>query len=196
MSVHRFFFGGGVDLEGLSTYLDRLENHVRISEVQSFTAREQARLFDLAKHFRPLTLEHFVHETASPLHQIIHYGKNSLPVFNVFEKRFCRPDRRTSAGELWGYNEQPLKWLTGPGYFVARETGDGQVVIDYGGVPPGKPSAWPAILPNSAGLGRFVFHQTRDYVRGISRYVSVGRATRRGKAMNNWFVLCRGETGG
>jgi hypothetical protein len=114
-------------------------------------------------------------------------------VFRIFEKRFCRPDDPRGTATLWGYNEQTFKTFTGPGYFVARPAERGEVVIDYCDVPPRKPAAWPEILPNSARLARFIYYQTRDFMRGVSRDVTIGRATRQGQPMDNWFVLCRGS---
>ena len=42
-----------------------------------------------------------------------------------------------------------------------------------------------------ARLARFIYHRTRDFMRGVSEHVTIGRATREGKPMDNWFVLCR-----
>ena len=188
MSIHDFF-AGGVDVPGLAVYLDGLARARRIAEVRDLAAVDQARLFDAAAGFRCVTLEDFVPATVPPLRPVVHCGRNSLPLFRLFEKRFCRPD---SAGAvLWGYNEQPWKALTGPGYFVARQATDAEVVIDYGEVPSHKPAEWPRILPNSARLSRFIYDRTRDFMRGVSQHVTVGRATRGGKPMDNWFVLCR-----
>lgn len=191
MSVHDFLRDDGVDLEGLARCLDGLPSARRVAEARELSAAEQARLFEAASGFRRVTLDDFVPPGVPPLRPVIHFGRNSLPVFRLFEKRFCRPDE--AKNELWGYNEQPWKALTGPGYFVARRASDLEVVIDYGAVPPRKPENWPAILPNSARLSRFVYYRTRDLMRGVSRHVSIGRATREGKPMDNWFVLCRGE---
>jgi hypothetical protein len=60
-------------------------------------------------------------------------------------------------------------------------------------VPSAKPDAWPPIKPNSAGGSRFVYFQTQDVLRGVSRHVSVGRDTKHGKPLDRWFVLCRSE---
>lgn len=190
MSIHDFFAGRDVDLSGLAVYLDRLDGERRVAEVRALARDEQARLFEAAAGVRPVTLDDFVPEAVPPLQPVIHYGRNSLPLFRLFEKRFCRPDR--DAGELWGYNEQPWKALTGPGYFVARQASGEEVVIDYCEVPPRKPAEWPRILPNSARLSRFIYNRTRDFIRGVSQHVTIGRATREGKPMDNWFVLCRG----
>ncbi|MGH7857262.1 MAG: hypothetical protein ACREQY_08000 [Candidatus Binatia bacterium] len=191
MLVHGFFAGGRVDLEGLSRFLDDLSPGARVLEARSLTPKEQAMLFDAAAGFRPLTLDDFVAPAVAPLREVIHYGRNSLPVFRIFEKRFCRPDA-AGARELWGYNEQAFKAFTGPGYFVARQENEREVMIDYCEVPPSKPDGWPTILPNSARLSRFIYYRTRDLMRGVSRHVTIGRATREGKPMDNWFVLCRG----
>jgi hypothetical protein len=187
--VHGFFAGGRVDLEGVSRFLDDLSPQARVLETRSLTPKEQAMLFEAASGFRPVTLGDFVAPDVAPLREVIHYGRNSLPAFRIFEKRFCRPD--AAADVLWGYNEQPFKTFTGPGYFVARAANEREVVVDYCEVPPRKPEGWPAILPNSARLSRFIYYRTRDIMRGVSRHVTIGRATREGKPMDNWFVLCR-----
>jgi hypothetical protein len=189
VSIHDFFAGRDVDVSRLASYLDRLDGERRVAEVRALARDEQARLFEAAAGVRPVTLEDFVPKAVPPLQSVVHYGRNSLPLFRLFEKRFCRPDR--DGGELWGYNEQPWKAVTGPGYFVARQASDEEVVIDYCEVPPRKPAEWPRILPNSARLSRFIYHRTRDFMRGVSQHVTIGRATREGKAMDNWFVLCR-----
>jgi len=193
LSVHRFFQTGKVDIQGLSEYLDGVGPGLRVQEVRELTAKEQAALFDAARGFRALNVHHFVPESHPAMKQVIHFGRNSLPLFRIFEKRFCRPGGEFASVRLWGYNEQPFKPLTGPGYFTARQANREEVVIDYLQVPPYRPDGWPRILPNSARLSRFIYYRTRDIMRGVSRHVSVGRATRDEKNMDNWFVLCRQE---
>lgn len=189
VSVHDFFSAKGVDVRGLADFLDSLGAAARVREVRSLGAREQARLFDAVAGFRPVRLTDFVPDGTPPLREVIHYGRNSLPAFRFFEKRFCLAD--TLREELWGYNEQPLKAFTGPGYFVARQASESEVVIDYCEVPPRKPDSWPQILPNHARLSRFIYYRTRDFMRGVTRHVTIGRATRDGKPLENWFVLSR-----
>jgi len=189
MSIHDFFRGSDVDLPALAAYLDGLDRARRIADARDLGGAEQTRLFEAAAGYRRVTLPDFVPRGFPPLQPIVHYGRNSLPVFKIFEKRFCLPD--ASASELWGYNEQAFKTFTGPGYFVAKQASDDEVVIDYCEVPPRKPAEWPPILPNSARLSRFIYYRTRDFMRGVSQHVSIGRATREGKPMDNWFVLCR-----
>jgi hypothetical protein len=190
VSIHDFFAARDVDVPGLAAYLDGLAGARRIAEVRDLAAAEQARLFDAAAGVRRVTLDDFVPAAEPPLRPVVHYGRNSLPLFRLFEKRFCRPEGGVVA-ELWGYNEQPWKTITGPGYFVAKQAGAAEVVIDYCEVPPRKPAEWPPVLPNSARLSRFIYYRTRDFMRGVSQHVTIGRATREGKPMDNWFVLCR-----
>jgi hypothetical protein len=191
MDIHGFFKSGGqVDVAGLASWLDGLAPDVRKEAVRSLRRTEQAALFEAAKGFRPLALQDFVPGEA-PLQPVIHFGKNSLPAFSHFEKRFCWNPERT---ELWGYNAQDPKWLEAvitPGYFVARAHGEGEVVIDYRAEAPGRSEGWPEILPNGARMGRFVYFQMLDVMRGVSRHVTIGRASRHGKEMPAWFALCR-----
>jgi hypothetical protein len=192
MSVHDFFSAGAVDVKGLGQYLDELPDAARIRAARELDAKEQARLFEAAKGNRPLGLADFVPDDLPTLRQVIHHGRNTLPTFKMFQKRFCRPEAANGTKELWGYNEQAMRWATGPGYFIARVAPEGEVVIDYHDVPKGEPPAtWPKILPNSARLSRFVYYQTRDFMRGVSKHVSIGRASRNDAPMDNWFVLCR-----
>jgi hypothetical protein len=94
---------------------------------------------------------------------------------------------------LWGYNEFPLKRAFGPGYFVAQEHGEMEVLIDYAEVPSARPPSWPEIRPASARLGRFVYQGPRDTLRGVTGHVSMGRAPREGQPVDNWLVLCRSD---
>jgi len=193
MSVHDFFSAGAVDLKGLSKYFDGLDNETRIKEARELTGKEQARLFDAAEGFKPVSLNDFVPKDYPAMKQVIHFGRNSMPMFTIFEKRFCRPDGKEGADRLWGYNQSGaiINTFVGPGYFVAKQDSAKEVVIDYWEVPPRKPEGWPEILPNTARLSRVVFYHMKDYMRGVSTHVSIGRAKRGDKITNNWFVLCR-----
>ncbi len=187
----REFFSSpdSLDLDKLAAHLDGLSSSARVEAARSIGARDQARLFEAAQGHR-IRVADFVSDSTKPMTPVIHYGRNSLPIFRIFEKRFCRP---TEGGtELWGYNQQAMGIFTGPGYFIARDEGEDEVVIDYWVVPKGPPPVgWPTILSNSARLSRFVYHHTRDYMRRVSKHVSIGRARRNDKIMDNWFVLCR-----
>lgn len=188
-AIHWFFSADDIDLPALSVYLDSIDNLAHVREVRSLTAQEQARLFDAAEGFRPLNLSCFVPSDTPPMTEVIHYGRNSLPALRLFEKRFCN----VSAEEVQvcGYNEQPARLVTGPGYFSVWQATEFEVAIDYTQLPMAKPASWPAVLPNSARLGRWIYDGTLDIVRGISNRVVIGRATRAGVPLDNWFVLCR-----
>lgn len=196
MTISSYFSNGACDLKGLATYLDGLDAQARIAASTSLNGAQQAQLWEAAANAAPLTLGHFVPNNIQPLQAIIHYGKNSLPLFTKFQKRFCKAEAAANTPNLWGYNEQVLKVFTGPGYFVCKATkpGDldnGGVVIDYTDEPTGKAEGWPTFIPNNKRLSRFIYNGTKDYMRGVSQHVSIGRASRADKWMDNWFVLCR-----
>jgi len=190
MPTLQAFFQGPLDLPAFSRWLDSLNAEARIAAARGLSGRQQAVLFEAAQGFRPITLDHFVPPAIGLNQQVIHYGRNSLPAFSAFEKRFVRPAKDAAA--LWGYNEGSARPLLGPGYFLAVPQGAGEVLVDYSQLPPQAAAGWPAIKPNSAGLSRFVFHNLSDVLRGVSTHVSVGRAARKGKPMDSWFVLARG----
>lgn len=181
-------------IERITTALDRMDPKSRLWTVMSIEPKEQAKVWEL---FADSTIDadHFVPSGIEPLKPVIHHGKNTLPMHNYFEKRFCRAD--DDSGELWGYNHQSWAFATGPGYFVAHAAdGEGKdlpsnYLIDYTRIPKKKPNGWPDIIPNEAKLGRFVYAGTKDYMRKISDHVSIGRAYRGNHAMDAWFILCR-----
>src|SRR5437762_1209865 len=109
-----------VDVNALAQRLDRLSDTDRAASVGSLTGRQQAMLFESAKGFRAIALDHFVPAAVPPLAQVVHSGTNSLPVFSRFQKRFCLP--QAGAKCVCGYNRNPplIQPFTGPGYFVGR----------------------------------------------------------------------------
>lgn len=183
------------DMPAIAAHLNGLDHQARLGEVRSLGRREMARLFDAAAGHRPMTLDHLVPSGLGPLEEVVHHGKNSLPVFTRFAKVFCRPDDgHASDKQLWGYNRNDALITTtvGPGYFVAHPFEvEGEILVDYLLLPPRKPAHWPPIVPNDTRLSRFVYNGTQDVLRGVSRHVSIGRATKGGHDMKAWFVLCR-----
>lgn len=176
--------------EELAEHLDRLTHEQRLLEIRALTGKDQARLYERVAGAVPLDLDFYVPQSVGPLTEVIHHGKNSLPMFSYFQKRFCRPE--ADNGTLYGYNHQTMSWFTGPGYFVVRPLPtDKRVVIDYTEVPPVKPASWPTIYPNSRLGSRLVYYQMRDFMWKVSSHVSIGRAHRNGKEQPNWFVLTR-----
>jgi hypothetical protein len=186
-----------MNLPRLETVLDGLGHAGRLATVHGWERKTLARLFEAAKGHHALGLEHFVPAAVGPMTEVIHHGKNSLPLFSHFQKRFTRPEGAESPPkELWGFNRQANEGFTGPGYFVVHTAFDGgqvegEVAIDYRKAPGGKVAAWPEVIPNEAKLGRFVYAGMVDVMRGVSSHVSIGRAWKHGKWMDAWFALCR-----
>ena len=178
------------DRAAIAALFDGLPPAERLAAMTALSGpRLQARLYGAVAGAPPVTLADLVPPDASPLREVIFHGKNSLPAFTLFQKRFCRPPRRSD--ELWGYNHQALAWLTGPGYFVVHEEGGRGSAIDYREVPPEHPPGWPEVKPNDRGLSRFVYGGMVDYMRRVARDVFIGSAHRGGKETGNYFVLCR-----
>ena len=186
--VRQFLLPGTMDLDRAAEGLNQLSHSERLAVVRSLGKAPQAALFEAAKG-RVITIADVVPADAAPLKPVIHHGKNSLPLFTEFQKRFCRSSDSPET-ELWGYNHQTMAPITGPGYYVAHQHGD-EVAIDYTRLPDGKPESWPAIKPNGSGFSRLVYFNMIDYLRKVSDHVSIGRAVKGGKAMDNWFLLCR-----
>jgi hypothetical protein len=177
-----------LDLPRLSKDLDELGAPGRLWSVAQWTREDLAILWEASKGFRPLTLDDLVPPSTEPRGEVVHEGKNSLPLFSRFRKHFFRP----APEELVGYNEQSTNAFTGPGYYVARASADaGEVDFDYTKTPGTKAAAWPAIAPSTARLGRFVYGGAIDVVRGISSHVSIGRVRKNGRDEDVWFALVR-----
>jgi hypothetical protein len=121
-------------------------------------------------------------------------GRNSLLVWSSFEKHFFRPNGQDPASpeELGGLNVHATSGLVGPGYFVARrDRARGEATIDYRQVPATVPERWPSARDNDHGVARLVFGGMFDTLRAVSAVVMVGRASRRGREMDAYFILCR-----
>ncbi len=177
------------DRTEIAAFLDGLSHGERMAAMTALGGPGlQGRLYASAAGAPRVTLADLVPPDYQPLREVIFHGKNSLPAFTLFQKRFCRPPGRGE--ELWGYNHQSLAWLTGPGYFVVHEEPVG-AAIDYRQVPPQGCPGWPAVKPNDRGFSWFVYRDMVDYLRRVSKHVLIGRATRHGKELDNYFVLCR-----
>jgi hypothetical protein len=187
------------DAKLIGEHLDALPQARRIEEVMALSASDQKSLYELAATAPPVDFEFFVPADVPDGHEVVHYGRNSLPAFRSFQKRWCRPRGRTD--QLYGYNETLVRPLIGPGYFVARETDGGgrdprgAIVVDYYQVPEGPVAVgWPLVRPNSRVLQRFVYFETRDYMRRFSSHCSIGAAHKQEKKLIGYFVLCRDES--
>ena len=183
-----------VDRARIASFLDALTHAQRIEAIRALGRSEQRRLYAAVDGFRPVELVDLVPAAVPDLAEVRHFGRNTLPAFTLFEKRFCRPRGADplKPDALYGFNFQALSPLTGPGYFVARPVpGRPEVDIDYRELPPEHPAGWPAIRSNERGLGRFVYGFMVDTLRRVSEHVTIGSAARNGKALGSWFVLCR-----
>lgn len=181
------------DIGTIAAWLDGLDPARRLEETRALGPKPQRVLWRLCRG-RVATLADFVPKDRPALQPVRHFGRNTLPAFTRFEKRFCRPPEGEDRSILWGYNEGSTRTVVGPGYFVVRSTeGDsrGETVIDYTAVPPDKPAEWPAIKPNERGLSLVVYAHMHDFMRKVSAHVTVGRAYRHGRETPNCFVLCR-----
>src|SRR5215813_4421638 len=104
------------DAAAIAEFLDRLNPNARRDAIAALSGpRAQRRLYKTVARTPPVTLDDLVPPDAGPLREVIFHGKNSLPAFTHFQKRFCRPPDGQGSRQLWGYNHQSLAWLTGPG---------------------------------------------------------------------------------
>jgi hypothetical protein len=176
----------------IEEHLDALGPRARVSEVLALRGRSIKQLYHAAAGAAPIQLSDIV--PADETGTVILEGRNSLPAFSGFQKRFCR----VSDDVIVGYNHQTMAVVTGPGYFVvkpAEEAGEhpGEILFDYTELPPAEPDGWPAFVPNTRGLSRAVFQDLKDYCRRAARGVFVGRALKNGRDQNAYFVLAHVE---
>jgi len=181
-------------LKELAALLDGLSHDARVAWVRSVGRADQRRLWEAAAGFLPLPLADLVPPGRRDDETVRHFGKNTLPAFTHFEKRFCRPagqDPR-SPSRLHGFNFQAMAWLTGPGYYVAyADPARPEVLIDYRELPPAPPPGWPPLRRNETGAARFVYGFMVDRLRRVSEHVTIGSAARNGKDLGSWFLLTR-----
>jgi len=197
MSVKYLIHRPAARIGEIADYLDRLSPDHRLHEVRQLDGADQARLYELARESPPITIEHFAPKDRPALREVIHEGKNTLPAFQRFQKRMCRP--ASGEGRLFGYNEGFTRRFLGPGYFVLHATAGnpdweqrGAIVVDYFMMPDGEVApGWPSVVPNSQGLQMLVYQGTRDFMRRVSSHVSVGAAYKGEKQMGAYFTLCR-----
>lgn len=175
----------------IAALLDPLSHADRIDALGSLQGpRFQRKLYAIGGKSLRVTIDDIVPPDAPPLREVIFHGKNSLPVFTHFQKRFCRPPKERQREELWGYNHTNIGWLVGPGYFVCHDDPIG-AAIDYRQVPPQGAPGWPPVQPNARGISHLVYKNMIDYLRRVSAHAFIGSATKNGKDMDSYFLLCR-----
>jgi len=180
------------DYAAVRDFLGALSVEQKRQAIEAVGGRKrQRRLWELGEAGPAITIEDLVPSSADPLDPVIFYGKNSLPLFTIFQKRMAR----TADGEmLLGYNHSPpVDRFVGPGFFVVDDFPDGigKVGVDYTRLPDKKPESWPTIKPNKSGLSRFVYYDMIDYLRELAPGVLIGRAVKGGKITQNYFLLSR-----
>lgn len=179
----------GASRQAIATYLDGLTPTGRVEQVTAMGGKLVGKLYDAVDGNEPLELEDLV--PADEHGTVILEGKNSLPAFTRFQKRFARV-----GDTLVGYNHQITAFATGPGFFVVRapsavEPHPTELFFDYTTDPPGVPQGWPPFKPNDVGLSRLVYMNMKDFCRRVAKGVLVGKAYKLGVAQNAYFTLTR-----
>ena len=184
----------------IAEHLEGLDHWARVAETRSLGRSQQRRLWEKAADCGPLTLDDFVPASVGALTEVIHEGRNTLPLpapFRNFQKRFCRPADADNC--LYGYNEGSTRPLIGPGYFVTIPTAGhaswetrGAVVVDYFQVPQGPvATGWPKVVNNQTGVQILVYNGTRDFMRRVSDHVLIGAAYKGENPLDHYFTLVR-----
>ncbi len=178
--------------EKIAEHLNGLGCRERMSQALALSGKEVGRLYNSCAGGPELTLEDIVPSDVPNDATVIFEGRNSLPAFTSFQKRFAR----VGDEHIVGYNHQTMSMITGPGFFVVKPASDdadvpGELYFDYTSKPQKLPSAWPSYKPNSSGLSTLVYKDMKDYMRVAGKNVIVGKAFKRGKSQNVYFLLCR-----
>lgn len=116
---------------------------------------------------------------------VIHEGQNSLPLFNVFQKRCV-----LRAGRVQGYNHQAMSWITGPGHFLVQTDGKTSW-FDYTEVAPNAPAEFPPIKGNDGFPDKLVYGGMIDKLRRVGTRGLIGAAFRKDKPTGDYFMLIR-----
>ncbi len=180
--------------EAIAAQLDALPAVLRGRVVRLLAPADQRALYEKVAGYAPLHLSDLVPASCGELEEVRFLGRNTLPAFRIFEKRFCRMPGTGAArpDRLAGYNFQTMSPVTGPGYFVAVEDAEkGEVLVDYHLLPEATPAEWPRVKSNESGLGRFVYGFMVDRLRRVSEHVLIGSAARNGQDLGSYFVLSR-----
>ena len=178
----------------IASFLDALSPGDRVAEVMGIGGAGVGRLYDACAGAPTLEPEDFVPGKLASETTVIFEGRNSLPTFTRFQKRFAR----LKSGEVVGYNHQTWAFVTGPGFFVVKPPSPRDVVadelyFDYTSDPASVPAGWPSFKPNARGFSRLVYAHMKDYIRRVAEGVVVGKAYKNGKAQGAYFSLARAD---
>ncbi len=179
-----------IDLDAVAAHLDGLSHDERVKQVRAVPGGLQKKLFAAAEGYGELDPTYYVPEETPDRTFVRHYGKNSLPLFSIFEKRFARPEPGSKV--MWGFNWGPMMGIVGPGHFVLRSgPGAGEMHVDYYSIPTERLDGAPKLKKNTSGISNFVYGNMIDVVRRVSDHVTIGRAIKKGAETPNYFLLCR-----
>ena len=166
--------GEVTDLAVLSSKLDAASWDERFSWIRSLGRSEQYTLYALAKG-SPVSTRDLVRGDRV----VRHYGRNGLPLFTNFQKRFSQV-----GDTVVGYNEPEVtgaiagiyRWVTGPGHYTAYDSPvvPGEVWVDYRKVPTVQHAEFPPLAGNESGLPALVFGDMVDILRRVSSDVFIG----------------------
>ena len=173
----------------IAAFLNGLSPSARVEQMTSLGGSAIGRLYDAVGGNEPLALTDLVPEGERGT--VILEGRNSLPTFTRFQKRFVRV-----GDTIVGYNHQTMSFVTGPGYFLVRpptkgESHPDELFFDYTSDPPTAPAGWPEFKPNDVGLSRLVYMNMKDFCRRVADGVLVGKAYKLGVAQDAYFTLTR-----
>jgi len=177
--------------KAIAALLDSMTHTDRVTATRSLERQAMAKLYDVVQGFKTLTTNDMVPQNLSPLKPITHVGTNNLAAL----RSFLKPMYRLSNGEYAGRNVQSMEWITGPGYFVL-ENGNttGELLLNYERIPHETPPGWPKPKSNARGFSYFVFRDLHDAIRRVSEHVIIGKASRHGKDLPQYFTLVRDES--
>ena len=192
-----------ITIDRIAERLDSLDHAGRMQALGKATPAEQQKLWLLALQAPPVTFEDFVPADVPDVTAVIHHGRNTMPLegLRTFQKIFARA--RGTKDKLYGFNEGKTRPWLGPGCFTVRTTAGnakeeklGAIVVDYYLTPDGDvPAAWPAPVSASRGISWFVYGYTRDYMRKVSRHVTIGRGFKWNIDVGALFLLIREDVG-
>lgn len=186
MSMSSLLDQPGASMAEVGKHLDGLNAADRMSECRALSAAQQKHLWELAAAAPRRDGGELV---PAGQDQAVFAGRNSLSMFNHFQKRFARV-----GSEVSGYNVHPLAWLIGPGYFIVEPGPPGMPLrFDYSRVPTAIPAGWPPVSDNSSVFARPVYGGLLDEVAWVTADVLIGSAFRGGHALGSYFVLARAK---
>ena len=173
--------------ENFSALLENSSHEESLNWSRSLKQNELQKLYDAYDKVNKISMESLLPVEHPVFENVEHFGYNNLPFFRVFSK----PMYRTSDGTIAGRNAQFWEFLTGPGYFTVKAVDDYELLVDYTVLPDSKPEEWPNITSNARGLSLLVFHNLQDSLRAITERITIGRASRKGKPLPQYFILVR-----